>query len=355
MPRQPFDAFSKQVRTGEIPPAIYLFGEEDVLKEEAVRAIVERVSDPGLRDFNYDQRSASQLDAEDVETLCNTLPMMADRRLVVIRDVETWNKRARARAAVLGYLEKPAPETVLVLVQGASRREDERNEADPDLVRVTCAVEMERCGPRLAEKWVLKRAEERGIVLAPDAAAHLVKAVEGSLGAARTELDKLAGLGGENTVTLEQLTASLGIRHGETQADWIEAVLQDETGRAASILPFVLDQPGVSGVGLLAQLGSHLIGLGVARAVYDRGLRGGELQRAVFEAILRARPPRLDYRSAAERWSGLAEAWQLRRIGAAVDTARRADRRLKSTTLGDERGILIDLIMEIAPMVGVAA
>src|ERR1051326_2799398 len=101
MPKVSFESFSRQLKAGTIPPAVYLYGEEDVLKDEVLRAILDRVVDPGMRDFNYDQRSASQLDPEAVETLCNTLPMMADRRLVVIRKVETWQKRPGAQAAGL--------------------------------------------------------------------------------------------------------------------------------------------------------------------------------------------------------------------------------------------------------------
>ena len=93
MPKHSFDAFSKLVKSGEIPSAVYLYGEEDVLKDEAVRAILDRLVEPGLRDFNVDQRGAGQLDPEAVEILCNTLPMMADRRVVIIREVEAWNKR----------------------------------------------------------------------------------------------------------------------------------------------------------------------------------------------------------------------------------------------------------------------
>lgn len=355
MPKTPFDTFSKQIKAGTIPAAIYLYGSEDVLKDEAVRAILDRVVDPGLRDFNYDQRSAGQLDAESIETLCNTLPMMADRRLVVIRDIEVWQKRAKGRATLLHYLQKPAAETVLILVQGAARREEEKSDPDPDLVELSCAVEADRYGPKLAEKWVLKRAEERGIQLDPGAAAHLVKAVDGDLGAARSELDKLAGLGGAERVTLEQVTASLGVRHGETQADWCDAVLNDESGRAASILPHLLAQTGVSGVGLLTQLGTQLIGMGLARALFDRGLRAGNLERAIRETLMRVRPPvRLDYRGSAERWSQLAEAWPKARVDVAISVARRADLRLKGTSLADERGVLVDLIMELAPLAGVS-
>ena len=182
MPSHPFDAFSKQVKAGEIPPAIYLWGEEDVLKDEAVRAVLDHVVDPGLRDFNYDVRSAAQLDPDAVEALCTTLPMMADRRLVVIRDIEAWSKRARAKSAVVRYLEHPARETVLILVQGAPRREEDRHEADADLARLTAAVEVARCSGKVAEKWVLKRAQERGITFDPEAARHLVSTVDGDLG-----------------------------------------------------------------------------------------------------------------------------------------------------------------------------
>jgi DNA polymerase-3 subunit delta len=349
MPKTPFEAFSRQLKTGEIPRAVYLYGDEDVLKDEALRVILDAVVDPGLRDFNYDVRSAGNLDSDAVEALCTTLPMMADRRLVVIRDVESWNKRAQAKTAVLHYLEKPAAETVLVLIQGAPRRDDDRADADADLTRLTCAVEVERVNPRLAEKWVNRRAEERGVSLTPEAAAHLVKAVDGDLGAARSELDKLAGLGGAAPVTLEQVASLLGIRHGETPSDWCDAVLQDQPGQAAAMLPHLLDQTGVSGVGLLIQLGTHLIGLGLARAHYDRGLRGGGLQGAVFNSILKARPAgRLDYKGAAAKWSAGVDRWTARRIDAAIAAALAADQRLKSTTLADQRGVLVDLIMQLA-------
>jgi DNA polymerase-3 subunit delta len=350
MPKQSFDAFSRLVKGGEIPPAVYLYGEEDVLKDEVVRAIVDRVIDPALRDFNYDQRSAGQLDPESVETLCNTLPMMADRRLVVIRDVEIWNKRARGRGAMLHYLEKPAAETVVVLVQGAARREDDRggNDADPDLLRVTCAVEVPQYGPRLAEKWVLKQAAERGITFEPEAAAHFAQVTDGDLALARSELDKLSGLAGDVGITLAQVSGLLGVRRGETQADWCASILNDETARAAGTLPHLLAQSGVSGVGLITQLGTQLLGLGLARSQYERGLRGAALQRAVFEVILRCRPARLDYKGSAEQWSRLAERWPLPRIDAAITAALGADRRLKSTTLANEQSVLLDLVMQLA-------
>src|SRR5690349_7478581 len=120
MPNRNYGTFIADVKRGNIPSVVYLHGSEDVLKDEAIDAIASRVLEPSTRDFNLDIRSATTLDPEEAEILCTSLPMLADRRLAVIRDTEAWNRRAKAKGAILRYLAKPAPETVLVLVQGSA-------------------------------------------------------------------------------------------------------------------------------------------------------------------------------------------------------------------------------------------
>src|SRR3954465_1535548 len=134
MPAQTYAPLLRSLAKGELAPVYYLYGPQDILKDEAVQAIMDRALDPGLRDFNLDQRTAAQLDAESLYTLCTTLPMMADRRVVVLRELEGWKRKPKVRAAFLEYLERPARETVVVLVQGSSE------EPDKELVRGAYAV-----------------------------------------------------------------------------------------------------------------------------------------------------------------------------------------------------------------------
>ena len=342
MPSLAFDSFFKAIRKGEIPNAVYFHGAEDVLKDEAIAEIVARALDPSLKDFNLDQRSAADLDAEAAETLCNTLPMMSDRRIVVIRDVEAWNKRARAKVAVLRYLERPAAETILLLVQGAVELE-----TDSELAARTTVVETDPLPPDRARKWLLLQAERRGLVLEEDAALHMVRVTDARLGALRSELDKLAGLGGGAPLTIDRVSDFLGVRHGETQFDWRDAVLRGEAGRAAAMLPHLLAQSGVSGVSLVALLGTNVVGLGLARTHYDNGSRGPQLFQAIKGSLFRARPFRVSYDTAAAEWSRLASAWSRTRVEGCLKALRNADIRLKSTTVSDEQAILFDLVMEL--------
>jgi DNA polymerase-3 subunit delta len=321
----------------------YLHGPEDVLKDEAVKAILDQALDPTLRDFNLDQRSAAQLDPEQINALCNTLPMMAERRVVVLREIEGWKRKTKGRAEFLRYLERPSPETVVVLVQGST---DEAE--DKELARSAYTVRFDPPSAERAEKWVLRRAAQLDVKLEPDAARHLVRSVDAHLGTLDSELAKLASLPAGQILTAELVGELVGVRHGETAWDLRDAVLADETGRAVGLVPRVLAQPGVSGVKLVTQLGTALIGLGIARSAYDKGARGRSLEDTTFKALLRNRPfGLLGYKEEAARWAQWAPRWPGLRIRTALRAARDADLALKSTTISDERAIVVDLVLRL--------
>lgn len=344
MPAHSFDALFRSLNKGELASVYYLYGNQDVLKDEAVRAIVDRAVDPSVRDFNFDQRSAAELDAEEVDALCNTLPMLAARRVVVLRDVEGWKRKTKGRAAFLKYLEHPGAETVVILVQGAGEESEDR-----ELAAGSYAVRFEPLPADRVHKWLLRRAGQLGMTLDPAAAQHLVLSVGADLGALASELDKLASLPPGDPLTQERIGELVGVRHGETQWDWRDAVLGDQPGRALTLLPAVLAQPGVSGVRLVTLIGTALVGLGIARAHYDRGLRGGSLEGAIFKSLLNSRPfGLLGYKEEARRWGSWAPHWPSARIGAALEAARQADEALKTTTVSDERGVVTSMVLRMA-------
>ena len=338
-----FDTLFKGLRKGEIPSVIYLHGGEDVLKDEAIAEVLARALDPSLRDFNLDQRSAGSLTPEDAETICNTLPMMADRRVVIIRDVESWNKRAKAKTTVLKYLERPAPETILILVQGAAD-----GEADSDLAAKSTSVAATPLPPERAKRWLLLQAGRLGVELEDRAAEHMVRVADGSLVTLRSELDKLAGLADNRALTVERVSEFLGIRHGETQYDWRDAVLEGHTATAVTMLPGILAQSGVTGVGLVSLLGTSIVGVALARSLSDRGASGRALAPAVKSSLFKARPARVSYDAAAVQWSRLAPAWTRAQLETALRALLKADERLKSTSVADEGAVLFDLVMELS-------
>ena len=283
------DALSRSIHQGQLAPAYYFHGPEEVLKEEAVRAILDRALDPGLRDFNFDQRSAAQLEGEELEALCNTLPMLAERRVVVIRDAEAWKRKTRSRTAFLRYLENPSPGTLVILIQGSAEESE-----DKELTRDTYSVNFRPLSPERASKWAVRHAGQLGLTLDPAAAEHLVRSLGTELGPLASEVAKLASLPGDQPVTAESLGELVGVRRGETPWDWRAAVLDGHTGPAVGLLPTILAQPGISGVRLVTLLGTALLGVTLARTFYDQGSRGRDRHDACrVLAGARLRRPRL--------------------------------------------------------------
>jgi DNA polymerase-3 subunit delta len=334
---------AKLLKQGALSPCYYFHGPVDLLKDEALAGLLERSLDPSMRDLNYDQRSATQLAPDDIEALCNTLPMMAERRVVVVRDVEAWGRKAKAKAAMIRYLDHPSPETVLVLIQGSGE-----DKVDAELEARSTAISFEPLRREHASRWFERRAAERGISLEPEAAAHLLTTLGDDLGLLASELDKLAGLAATAPVTLAQVEGLIGVRHGESVEDWCRAVLTGQSTRAIAILPHVLDQPGVSGVRMLMTFGTHLVGVAMASAFHDKGVRGRSLERSAFEAIKRVRMFGLNWGTTAALWSESAPRWPRERIARALRSARDADMALKNTSISGELGILTDLVLSFA-------
>src|SRR5256884_731192 len=242
-----FDALLRSLKQGVPDPVYYLHGDEDVLKDEAVRALVDRAVDRAARDFNLDQRSAAELDAEAFHALVNTPPMLAATRAVVVRGLEQLKKTAKLRQELLRYLQSPNPTTLLVLVQAAGEP------PDPELVRRTTAVAVEPLPPARVERWMAHRARQLALTLAPEAGALLLDAVGSDLAALASELEKLAALagGGGRPATREDVAALVGVRRGETLQDLVDATLERRAAEAARRVAPRLEQGGRGGGGML--------------------------------------------------------------------------------------------------------
>jgi len=334
------DALFRQLKQGAIDPVYYLHGDEDVLKDEAVREIADRVLDPSLRAFNLDQPDTAGLDAERLHALLNTPPMLAERRVVVLRGVHQLRRKSRARDALLRYLAAPSPDTVLVMVDPAKEKP-----AD-DFPATATTVKLDRLAPERVLRWIAHRADPLGLTLADEAAAHLASALDHELGVIAQELDKLAVAVSGRPVTRADVEGLIGIRHGETLADLVAGALERRAAVAAHLAAPVLAQSGMSGVRVVTALGTALLGTAIARAELDRGTPPARAEGAVFRHILAVRPPGLPkWKEAAALWVHWARGWRAAELRAALRAALAADRTLKGTRISAEVGIVTELVL----------
>lgn len=345
MAERSLERVSRALKAGDLAPAYYLTGDEEMLKDDLVTAIVEAAVDPGARDFNLDVRAAGDLDGEALHALIETPPMLAARRVVVVRGLEQWRRNAKVWAVLHAYLEQPSPTTVLVLSQAAGTKPDAR------IVRRAEHVNLRELHPGHLRRWVTRRAGEVGLDMDDAATAHLISAVGGDLAGLAMELEKLgAAVPAGASVTAGVVAELVGVRRGETIHDWVDALLERRIPRAVELVGVVLAHAGASGVQLVMTAGTALAGVRLARALLDAGGAPGRVEREVYAAIKRARPPRLRrWGQEAKTWTEAATHWSGAELDDALRAAYEADLALKSTTVSDERGIVTTMLVRCVP------
>ncbi len=340
-----FDSAYRQIRRGDLAPVYYLTGDEDVLKDELVSFVLQQAVDPASRDFNLDVRSAGDVDGESLHTLVETPPMLAERRVVVIKNLEQWRKNTKVWQVLEQYVANPSPTTVLLLIHGAGEAPNAK------LRQHAAHVNLEPLRPERLARWVQRKVKDTGFAIEPDAVDHLVNAVSGDLSQLAMEVEKLAAAAPDDRpLSVQDVSQFVGIRRGETPHDWVSAVLTRDIPQAVGMLERVLAGSGVSAVRLVGMLGTALVGVRLARALLDAGTPPARAEGAVLKEIQRARPHGLgSWKTEARRWTAAAGCWTGGELDRALREAYRADRALKSTTTSADAGTLSDMLLTLGP------
>lgn len=101
------------VRAGKFRPVYMLHGEEGFFIDRIAEEVEHLALQEHERDFNLNILYARDTDPDQVKDTCLRYPMMAERQVVVVRELQGW--RIDQVEKLEPYLLKPTPSTVLVL------------------------------------------------------------------------------------------------------------------------------------------------------------------------------------------------------------------------------------------------
>jgi DNA polymerase-3 subunit delta len=276
--------------------------------------------DPGTRDFNFDQLRGPDVPAETLASMLGTPPMMAEHRVVLVRDVQGLTPKARESLELA--LAKPNPGLVLVLM--GTIPSGSKSRFYDGLVANALAVEFPAVDSNDLPGWLVERARsEHGVEIEMDAARALSAAIGPTLGVLATELEKAVAYAGDRKVlTLADIKAVGGYIPNVDRWGWFDRIGKKDFTRALEEVPELLESDGA--VWLIMGLTSHMLKLGLAVA-------GGQ------EGLDRALRP--NQRWLANRLLPQARQWTAAQIDAALADLLRTDSLLKSASLTDRQAI----------------
>lgn len=298
-----------EARAGNLRPVYLVAGEEHRLVTDvlaALRAAALAGAVPGLND---DLFIAGEVDVERVLGAARTLPMMARRRLIVVRSLERWEPREGGKSKdepldrLADYVKDPSPTTVVVML--ASKLDKRR--------RLVSAAHKEGCFvacdplPRVElPGWIERQVAERGNRLARGVSDLIAELAGPDLAPVADAVERLCLYAGEGAEVTEEHVAECLVRlRTATVWELVDAVGRRDVGRALTTLHDVYDPQdrGIRLVGVLAWSARQLVKFESATRA---GLAPEEAARRAgappFKARELARQVRRIPRAELERW-----------------------------------------------------
>jgi len=225
--------FERAVSSKTIPSVLLFEGEEEQLKQEALSLLRNRLLPDGLEELNE-----TVLDNPDTDLLIassETIPFMADRRLVIVRDYPALTGRGEADEKLLTYL--PAVPETTVLLFFCIGKPDSRRKLYSAIKKTGGIVTFSVMKGSELTGYVIHAFEKHGKECPSRVAEFLLFTSGSDAGLLQAEVAKVSSYIGERiAVTAEDVSAIATPSAECTVFQMADAVVSGQKSRAFSLL-----------------------------------------------------------------------------------------------------------------------
>lgn len=281
-----------ELEQGTLRPAYLLAGSEPLLREDAWSALQSAILGDGPRDFNLDRLEVGRATPGRLEEALASLPVMAARRLVLVRELEGRGPKIDAAwATALEQALKGASSDSVAILVVVTAKIDKRHKWVKAFREPAARVDCE--APTRARDlgaFLSREARAQGVQLEPDAAELLAERVGPQLLLLRQEIEKAGLLAGPGSpIRREHVQQAVAMVAEEPIWDLTDAIGQGRTAEAIDLLARMLGQ-GAPAPAVLGALASHFRKL--VRAAHGEPVGGPPFVARKIEQQARRLAPR---------------------------------------------------------------
>ncbi|MCD8284888.1 MAG: DNA polymerase III subunit delta [Prevotellaceae bacterium] len=231
---------SRQVSAGTLAPVYLLMGEEEYYIDKVSQLIVDTALKPEERDFNLDVVYGSEVRAGGVANMARQFPLLAERRVVVVREFQSMQDKA----SLLPYVKQPLTSTVLVLCHKHGMM-DSPKALLTEIRKAGVVMESRRLFDNQLPPFVSDYLRSLGLAIEPQASQMLCEHVGSDLTRLASEMDKLRLLlpKGETTVRATHVEELTGVSKDYNNFELQGALAARDILKANRIVNYFRDNP----------------------------------------------------------------------------------------------------------------
>lgn len=262
------------------PATLYVFhGEEVFLLHHYLEQLKKTVLDELTESFNFHRFTNETFELRDFADAVENLPMMAERTLVQVDDIDIFKLNEDSRNKLAEVLaDIPEYCTVVFTYETVGWKPDKRLKKLWDAVSRGQIVEFSKQNQRDLVAWIQRHFAAQRKQIAPELCAYLIDITDGTMTSLAGEIKKIAAFSGADTICKADIDAVT-----EPVLDAFVFRMTDQLGAgdygtALQTLQKLLKMQQEP-IAILGAIGGHFRRLSTARTLLDHGRSYAELQK----------------------------------------------------------------------------
>lgn len=196
------------IKSGEFLPVYLVYGDEDYLKKNYVDTIVSKNVDPSFESFNYEKFDGKGLDLDTVFQAATVMPMMSDKRCLVIEDFKLEGISEENFRIMESFFADPPETSVIIFYQKKTDFSVAKAKNAINLIKKfggVCVLN-KRTGNDLIKPLISSAAKQK-CVLSVQMANYLVSLCGDDNNMLVNEVNKICNFVGEGEITKAHIDA----------------------------------------------------------------------------------------------------------------------------------------------------
>jgi DNA polymerase-3 subunit delta len=241
-------------------PVYLIYGSETFLINQMLKKMYRALISDEVGDFNYERLDGPAVSPAQVAASASTLPVFAEKRLVVVRDAP-WFSGSKGEEngkdlvqPLITYLENPSPSTCLVMV--AHEKIDSRRKIVKMIQKVGQVIEYAPLKGTELNRWIESEVKQRGKTIEKPALEYLSLAAGNTLAILNQEIEKaVIYIGEASKITFGDVVETVSRSSHLSVFDVIDAVAKKRSLSAVLCLREILKsgEPEIKILALLAR------------------------------------------------------------------------------------------------------
>lgn len=255
-------------KKGVLSPVYIIYGEEKYLQDDLIDRILKMTINPAMKDFNLDIFYASEADVEKIINVARSFPMMDERRVIVVKDIQDFKPTELKH--LTNYFQNISRSSCMVLTSSQKKISGRlTNQAAAQVVTIDCRAFYDSEVPG----WIQNYLKAKNVEIESQAIYLLHAQVGNSLLNLVNELEKvLINIHPRTKITLADIQAITSVSKQFNVFELCNAAGSKNFPRTIAILNRLLQQ-GDSATGMIIQLTRHFIHLLKISEGYRQGKR----------------------------------------------------------------------------------